>query len=218
MSVPKGPHSWSVNQFVPQIWEQLWPQHEGLRSSTREGIKRRDPEHAGLPRMLLFPCPPNWHEREQWKEVPEFRVPWQDPHIPSLHLQHSQFYQNQVTWRPWKKDSHNTHSPGMSITRRAQGSRAPFLSHSSISMQICTSSALPATLLSGQYLHSTLWNRLFSKSPLLRFSEVSFTSGSDAQSFALQPLKLWLFSPSSIRLGSWGGNLPTASRILSLLL
>lgn len=115
------------------------------------------------------------------------------------------------------KDSHNTRSPGTSITRRAQGGRAPFLSHSLISMQICTSSALPATLLSGQYLYSPPWNQLFSKCPLLSFSEVSFTSGSDAQSFPLQPLKLWLFSPS-IRLGSWGGNLPTASRILSLLL
>ena len=81
------------------------------------------------------------------------------------------------------KDSHNTRSPGMSNIRRARGGRAPFLSHSLISTQICTSSALPATLLIRQYLHSTLWNRLFSKSSLLSFSEASFTSGSDARSF-----------------------------------
>ena len=155
LSVPKGPHSWSVGQWVPQIWEQLWPQHEGLRSGTREGIKRRDPEHAGLPRRS--------YSLVLWTDMRESSEKrFQSSMCPGKILTFSPFISNTLSFIRTRslgdlgKDSHNTHSPGMSNIRRAWGSRAPFLSHSLISTQICTSSALPATLLIGQYLHSTL--------------------------------------------------------------
>lgn len=107
-------------------------------------------------------------------------MPWQDPHIPSFISSTLSFIRTRslgdlgkIPIIPVPRDVNH---------QKSTGRQGPFLSHSLISMQICTSSALPATLLSGQYLHSPLWNRPFSKSPLLSFSGVSFTSGSDAQS------------------------------------
>lgn len=123
MSVPKGPHSWSArNQCVPQIWEQLWPMAR-TEVRHREGIKRRDLEHARLPRMLLFPCPPNWREREQWKRS-QSSMPWQDPHIPSFISSTLSFIRTR-SLGDLGKDSHNTRSDVNH--QRAQGGRAPFL-------------------------------------------------------------------------------------------
>lgn len=178
-----------------QIWNPgLWPQH-GLGSDTEnkeEGSRTRQ-----APKNAPIPLPSRTDVREQWKRS-QSSMPWQDPHIPSLHLQHSQVLSEpghletleKIPIIPVPRDVNHQKSTG----RQGPLPFSQFNLHfRSAHHQLCLppQQAVPPPL----PLEST-----FSKSPLLSFSEVSFTSGSDAQSFPLQPLKLWLFSPS-IRLG-----------------
>lgn len=82
--------------------------------------------------------------------------PWKVSHIPSLHLQHSQFYQNKVIWRAGKGILSYSVSQWCQSPEETQNCRAPFLSHSLISIRICTPANPPSSTTLPNYMYPPL--------------------------------------------------------------